>query len=70
MCQWATYQSGYSITLSARAIYLEGDVNCFASKRESNSLESFNRQHYELDADCLFQLCDPVDHFLEAVVAE
>src|SRR5450631_1946404 len=24
----------------------------------------------EPDADCLFQLCHPVDHFLEAVVAE
>jgi hypothetical protein len=65
-CQWATYQSGYSITLSARARHLEGDVNCFASKRKSNSLV----WQPELDADCLFQRCDPIDHFLEAVVAE
>jgi hypothetical protein len=28
------------------------------------------RQLYEPDADCLFQLCHSVDHFLEAVVAE
>ena len=70
VCQWATYQIGFSITLSMRAIYLEGDVNGFASKGESNSPESFIRQSHELDADCLFQLCDPVDYFLEAVVAE
>ena len=49
---------------------LRGHVAYYGLPSNMHSPESFTRQPYELDANCLFQLCDPVDRFLEAVVAE
>jgi uncharacterized protein involved in response to NO len=71
LARWAgdpTFADRLVLVLHTR--FMASHTNCFASKRESTHPSHLPCNPYELDADCLFQLCDPVDCFLEAVVAE